>query len=125
MKTYLIKEGIRGLFSVDENNNLDLQDYDSSRINWMYRVEHDGTLTYRKKDGSEKTFDVKKGDMVIEFYSGYNYPNQCIVIRNDQWNENIEAYRAAALKRAEEDKKNAQKITPNCENCENCALAGM
>lgn len=123
MNKYLIKEGIRGLFSVDENLNLGLQDYVASRINWSYQVEQDGTLTYEKRDGSRTELEVKKGDILLEFYSGYDYPHQCIVIRNDQWKENLEASKAAALKRAEKHQDLGD--VPNCEACINCKTAGV
>ena len=118
MNKYMIREGLRGLYYLGEDGEMDVQDYTPSRINYMYVADHDGKLTYIKRDGNKTEFDVKKGDRVLEFYSGYDFPNQCIVVQSDLWKENIEASKEAALKRAEQ-----YKIArcENCEQCENCA----
>lgn len=118
MNKYMIKEGLRGLYYLGEDGEMDVQDYTPSRINYMYVADHDGKLTYIKRDNSKTEFDVKKGDLVLEFYSGYDFPNQCIVVQSDLWKENIEASKEAALKRAEQYKKTK---CGDCISCENCA----
>lgn len=104
MNKYVIKEGLRGLCYLGEDGEMDIQDYTPSRINYMYVVDHDGKLTYVKRDGSKTEFDVKKGDLVLEFYSGYDFPNQCIVVQSDLWNNNLETQKQEALKRAQNKK---------------------
>lgn len=101
MNKYVIKESLRGLYYLGEDGEMDVQDYTPSRINYMYVVNHDGKLTYIKRDGSKTEFDVKKGDLVLEFYSGYDFPNQCIVVQSDLWNNNLETQKQEALKRAQ------------------------
>ena len=100
MNKYIIKESLRGLYYLGEDGEMDVQDYTPSRINYMYVADHDGKLTYIKRDGSKTEFDVKKGGLILEFYSGYDFPNQCIVVQNDLWKNNIETQKQEALKRA-------------------------
>lgn len=115
----MIREGLRGLYYLGEDGEMDVQDYTPSRINYMYVADHDGKLTYIKRDGNKTEFDVKKGDLVLEFYSGYDFPNQCIVVQSDLWKENIESSKEAALKRAEQY---AKTKCEDCSQCENCAI---
>ena len=99
MSKYLIKEGNRGMFKVD-TDDIDVIDYSSSGINWIYQADDDGAVTYKNGETSY-TVDVKKGDLVIQFYQheGRNHP--IIVIDDDNWKENIEGVKQAKLKAAE------------------------
>lgn len=113
MNKYMIREGLRGLYYLGEDGEMDVQDYTPSRINYMYVADHDGKLTYIKRDNSKIEFDVKKGDLVLEFYSGYDFPNQCIVVQSDLWKNNLVAYQLACLKRAQNS------VTEEyCDQCE-------
>lgn len=112
MNKYMIREGLRGLYYLSEDGEMDVQDYTPSRVNYMYVADHDGKLTYIKRDGNKTEFDVKKGDLVLEFYSGYDFPNQCIVVQSDLWKNNLEAYQLACLKRAQNS------VTKEC--CDPC-----
>lgn len=100
MNKYIIKESLRGLYYLGEDGEMDVKDYTPSRINYMYVADHDGKLTYIKRDGSKTEFDVKNGDLILEFYSGYDFPNQCIIVQSDLWKNNIKAHEQEALKRA-------------------------
>lgn len=113
MNKYTIKENLRGMYYLGEDGEMDIQDYTPSRINYMYVVDHDGKLTYIKRDGSKTEFDVKKGDFILEFYSGYDFPNQCIVLQNDLWRNNLEAYQLECLKRAQ-NKECDNDCVPEC-----------
>lgn len=104
MNKYMIKEGIRGMYFLGENNKMDVIDYTSTRINYMYVADEDGELTYIKRDGSKQELNVKAGDLIVEFYSGYDFPNQCIVLQSETWKNNLDAYKQACLKRAEANK---------------------
>ena len=112
MNKYMIREGLRGLYYLGEDGEMDVQDYTPSRINYMYVVDHDAKLTYIKRDGSKTEFDVKKGDLVLEFYSGYDFPNQCIVVQSDLWNNNLETQKQEALKRAQN-----KECISDCNDC--------
>lgn len=102
MSKYLIRDGIRGMFCVNEDN-VDCTDYVRTAIDWVYQADDDGTLTYksRKADQEDYTIDVKKGDLVVQFYQeeGIKYP---VAVLNDQkFIENVKSLQEAALKRAE------------------------
>lgn len=120
MNKYMIKEGLRGLYYLGEDGEMDVQDYTPSRINYMYVADHDGKLTYIKRDGSKTEFDVKEGDLILEFYSGYDFPNQCIVVQSDLWRNNLGAYQLACLKRAQ-SKNLTEEPCKCCEACTDCA----
>ena len=109
----MIREGLRGLYYLGEDGEMDVQDYTPSRINYMYVVNHDGKLTYIKRDGSKTEFDVKEGDLVLEFYSGCDFPNQCLVVQSNLWKNNIETQKQEALKRAQ-NKECVSECVPEC-----------
>lgn len=119
MSKYLIRDGIRGMFSVNDNN-VDCADYVRTAIDWVYQVNDDGTLTYKsRKVGQEDyTIDVKKGDLVVQFYQedGIKYP---VVVLNDQkFIENVEGIQEAALARAKKqecEKCRDESMTPTCD----------
>lgn len=113
MSKYLIKDGNRGMFKVG-TDDIDVVDYFSSGINWIYQADDDGTVTYKYKEQTY-TVDVKKGDIVIQFYrkEGRKYP--VIIINDEKWKENIEGVNQADLKRAEEMKQ--QCCDGKCLNC--------
>ena len=102
MVKYLIKEGNRGMFKVG-TDDIDVIDYISTGINWTYQADDDGTVTF--KDGKMSyTTDVKKGDIVVQFYVKDGRKHPILVISDEKWKENIEGVRQADLKRAEEMK---------------------
>lgn len=114
MSKYLIRDGIRGMFSVNDDN-VDCVDYVRTAIDWVYQVDNDGTLTYksRKVDQEDYTIDVKKGDLVVQFYQedGIKYP---VVVLNDQkFIENVEGIQEAALARAKKQE---------CAKCSDCEV---
>lgn len=106
MSKYLIKEGNRGMFKVD-TDDIDVIDYLGSGINWMYQADDDGVVTY-KNDETSYTVDVKKGDIVVQFYQkeGRKYP--VIVISDEKWQENIEGVKQYQLEHAKD-------CVPECE----------
>lgn len=111
MSRYLIRDGIRGMFSVNDNN-VDCADYVRTAIDWVYQADDDGILTYKSRevDQEDYTIDVKKGDLVVQFYQeeGIKYP---VVVLNDQkFIENVKGIEEVALARTK----------VKCEDCENC-----
>ena len=123
MNKYLIKEGLRGMYFLGEGDEMNVADYVPTRINYMYTAEKDGKLTYIRRDGSKTEMDVEAGDLVLEFYSGYDFPRQCIVVKSELWKNNIEAQKEAALKRAEKTKNLGD--VPNCADCITCESTGV
>lgn len=115
MKKYIIKPGIRGMFSVDkENGDVDIVDYLGTDIDWVYRVPEDGTLKIQLRNNEINTYDVKEGDIVILFYLEEYTKNPIVIITNKEWRENIEAKEAY---RKEQELKRANTDAPCC-NCE-------
>lgn len=100
MKKYIIKPGIRGMFSVDkENGDIDIVDYLGTDIDWMYRVPEDGTLNvqlYNKETRAKetRTYEVKEGNVVVLFYLEEYTKNPVVIVDNKEWSENIEAKKA-------------------------------
>ena len=111
MAKYLIKEGVRGMFKMGEDN-FDVIDYCRTNINWTYQADEDGVVTY-KTDNKEVKVDVKKGDLIIQFYKydGIQYP--VVVIDNEQFVANVNGVREEALKRAAKDDE-CDGYCPNC-----------
>ena len=114
MNKYFLKQGIRGMFKFTEDGSMDVNDYKSSSIDWTYYVDEDGTLEYIYGDKKDKV-DVKKGDIVLQFYKSAEFPNPVVVIRNEQWMQNMEKSIADAKERA---KKFAESGACKCP-CEN------
>lgn len=92
------------IYKVDfENENFEVADYFNG-IADSYIMPEDGVLEVTLKDGSKKTIEVKKHDLVLKLYSTTNnyYDKEYIVIDNPELKdyyrrriENIEANRKA------------------------------
>ena len=105
MKKYFLKPGVSGMVSVDpETMDVNMVEYCRTGIDWIYEVPDDGTITV--KDSDIQNTPVKGGSIVILFYSDYGLKHRAVIIDNEEWRENIEAYRA---KQQEEAKKYANK----------------
>lgn len=101
MKKFILKEGIRGMFSIDEeNNDCNILDYINTNIDWIYQVDADGTIVLKDKDDSticEK--QVTAGDLVIKFYKKDYDMNRIVVVSSEEWKQNIEAAKNDAINR--------------------------
>lgn len=120
MTKYLLKEGTRGMFSVNtETNEINVIDYTNTCIDWVYQVPEDGVLLFRDETDQitdEKT--VHSGDLVIKFYKREGVKNLIVVVDNAEWKENVNGIREAALERA---KKFSETCDCACENCPKAA----
>lgn len=75
------------LLKVDlEAEDIDIIDYASTGINWMYIVPEDGEFKNAK---TGKTTKVKKHDIVIQFYTTDFTTTDAIVIHNKEWSTRI------------------------------------
>lgn len=101
MKKYVLKQGIRGVFSIENDEKYDVIDYFSTHIDWPYFLEEPGTFTFIDKDGKKNTIDVKANSILLKFYPSENYPHDFVIVDSPEWVENIKAAKEAALKRAE------------------------
>lgn len=112
MKKYFLKPGVSGMVSVDtETIDINTVDYCRTGIDWIYEVPEDGELSVNDTDIQNKP--VNKGSIVILFYADYGLKHRAVVIDNEEWKENIEAYKAKQL---EEAKKYANE-TVCCDKC--------
>lgn len=110
MRNYVIKPGMRGMFSVNaETNEYDVIDYMRTNIDWVYQVPEDGVVHIQGAGDKE----VKKDDILILFYSAPHVKHQAIVISSEEWKENI------ASGKEYEDSKKESKSCEDCDNCEN------
>ena len=89
MKNLIIANGVAVIV---DPATLDVETPSSDReaIQRIWRVKEDCKI---KAVFGEETFekDAKAGDIVMTFYEK-DYPNKMIVIRSDEWNENLAAY---------------------------------
>lgn len=109
MKNYLIKPGIRGMFSVElDPVKLDVIDSTPSHIDWMYIAPDDGKIVLPSGEETE----VKKDDIVVVFYNSPYTKNSVVVVDNNKWKENIELER--------EYKTRQEPNTESCRYCETC-----
>lgn len=100
---YIVKPGVRGLFQISNNGEMDVTDYMNSYVDWYYRVPQDGELTVKLPKGrtfdlKEQQLEVKKDDIVAVFYPRDGAKYSAVVIRQPQWIENIEGINAENTK---------------------------
>lgn len=75
------------LLKVDtETEDIDIINYASSDINWIYIVPEDGEFKNAK---TGKTTKVKKYDIIIQFYTTDFTTTDAIVIHNKEWSTRI------------------------------------
>lgn len=116
MKKFIIKDSIRGMFSIDEeNNSYDILDYISTNIDWIYQADADGTVILKEGDSTICEKQVTAGDIVIKFYKKNYDTNRIVVISSEEWKQNIEADKKNAIERAKKFNNN-EGLTPCCES---------
>lgn len=97
MRKYVIKPGVRGMFSLDtEAENCDIVEPIRSHIDWIYSIPEDGVMK-SLSDSTSSTNDemkVKAGDLVIAFYNAPYTKNQFVVISSKEWKENMDLERS-------------------------------
>ena len=102
-----------GRIMLDENNNPKPFDCSRSSIDNVFFVKEDTKVVFDRGE-TKSELEAKAGDIVVTFYEK-QFPNKVIVVNNEQWKENLEAYEAweqdAKLKWAENNS------DPCCENC--------
>lgn len=82
MIKYILPQDSRLLIKVDTENveNISTVDYTDSRINWLWVVDEDGELEGKP---------IKKGNVVISFYSTsyYDAKDKIIILDNPELTE--------------------------------------
>lgn len=125
MKKYIVKQGVRGLFTYnEETQDIDVIDYSTTFIDWTYRIPEDGTVVIRDNKCGDiiETIDVKKNDLVVVFYRNEWVKNPVVIVHNEKWIENLEAF--------DEYQNNKNKNTlagvwseTCCNDCPNCEIS--
>lgn len=122
MIKYFVKPGHTGMVSFNsETEDIDCVHYMRSYIDWMYMVPEDGEL---KANGTTK--NVKKGDIVIQFYKNEGTDTNVIIIKSAEWKKRIKDIekhdekmrKELAAKTACEPR--CGECEPCCEECESC-----
>lgn len=104
---------MRGLVGFNtDTEEVSCTDYMRTNINWSYFVPEDGELTC--KDGTKS---VKKGDIIIQFYTSKATEIDYIIIRSKEWKKRI-----ADIAKFEEEERKKYELerandTSGCEKC--------
>lgn len=99
-----------------------LNDMDRYDIRHIYYIEEPMRVIYKDSNAQEE-LEVKKGDILLTFYSRNGFTKRLAVVKSKQWKDNI----AGAIKFEQEQKEKwaAEKAEKaKCDNdCENTAEA--
>lgn len=120
MKTLYLTSSGRILVDA-ENNTADVIQGERESIRNIYMAKEPMHVVYGRGE-YQKEFDVKKDDLIIEFYDE-TFKNKIVVVKNKDWVANLKDYN----KREEEAKLEwaKQQASEPCEcacgACTNCA----
>ena len=102
-----------GRIMLDENNNPKPFDRSRASIDDIFFIKEDTKVVFERGEYKAE-LEAKAGDIVVTFYEE-QFPNRVIVVNNEQWKENLEAYKVREQKQKEEWAE--KKSDPCCENC--------
>ena len=102
-----------GRIMLDENNNPKPFDRSRASIDDIFFIKEDTKVVFDRGEYKAE-LEAKAGDIVVTFYEE-QFPNRVIVVNNEQWKENLEAYAVWEQKQKEEWAE--KKSDPCCENC--------
>lgn len=112
MKTLYITRG-NNIVIDTENNTVDKFNTCRQAIDYIYLVEEPVHIVYGSGDIKTET-DADKGDIIITFYDKV-FKHQMIVVKNDQWAENLIEY-----KKKEQEEKERWAEANGCDACSKC-----
>lgn len=102
------------LLKVDvDTEDIDVIDYSTSNINWMYIIPEDGEFKNAK---TGKITKVKKYDVVIQFYTKDYTSTDAIVIHNKEWATRIKEMEKEGNKKCTDP----ANLCSDCESCGTC-----
>lgn len=115
MKTFYLTYGSNNIIIDPETNSADRLECARTGINNVYLVKEPMHVVYGYKD-EQKEFDVDADDIIVTFYSE-DFTTHAIVVKNEEWVNNIKAYNKA---RQEEKERWAETkgTTPTCDEGE-------
>lgn len=79
-----------GKILIDDSGSPHSVEASREAISSLYLIKDDTTVVF-ERDGERKEVFAKPGDIVICFYED-KFPNKVIIVNNQEWKENIEAY---------------------------------
>ena len=94
--------------------NVQYKPTDRQGVDYVLMVDEDCTV----KCG-DVTKEAEAGDIVVKFYEE-QYPNKFIVVKNEDWKQNILAYREYDQKRKEQWAVKEKACTGDCIACDVC-----
>lgn len=112
MKTWYLNRRSNMLIDT-ENGSATHVDSEYTSIDSCYIAPEDCDMTFTDKKGNVTKYKIKKGQMVVTFYSE-DMPNPMIIIDDPKFVENIIAYKEARQKEKEEW------AAEKCSECTNC-----
>lgn len=79
-----------GRILVDESGTPHITESSREAISSLYLIKEETKIVF-VKDEEKKEIIANPGDIVINFYED-KFPNKVLIISNQEWKENIEAY---------------------------------
>lgn len=116
MRTLYVTRGNNIIIDPD-TNEVDKLVSDRAAIDYIYLIDKPVHVVYGKGDKRVEA-DADKGDIVITFYENV-FDKQMIVIKNEDWMNNILGYRKKLQEEKERWASKKDSVT-ECESCENC-----
>lgn len=115
MKTFYIAEcGSGHVIFDDETKELSGLESQREAISRIWIAPEDMKILHTKENGEKKSFDVKKGQLIVRFYED-DFPHRIIVVDSKEWLENITVYNKT---REDRRKECALKESCDCAACE-------
>lgn len=127
MKTLYLTDSSSNIVVDTETNEASVlnTDVDRYQIRSIYYIDEPMHVVYQSGEIKEE-LNVKKGDILIQFYNNRYKKYILDAIRTKQWAANIKNKRMMEQKEKEEWAKKQEDLglTPQCEACENCESCG-
>lgn len=113
MKTLYLTRGSNIVVDT-ENNTANRLSSERQGIDYIYLADEPMHVVFGFEDEHEEV-DVEKGDIIVTFYSDV-FKKQMIVVKNEDWLNNLTEYR----KQEQEEKERWAKSKKICEDCPKC-----
>lgn len=123
MKTLYLTDGGSNIFVDPENNECGRIDCQRESISRIYLVDNDMHVVYQAGE-YKKEFDVVPNDIIVTFYTN-DFKNKVVVVKSEDWVENLKTYNEEEQKRKEEwAKKQKEQDMCGCDApCDSCCPA--
>ena len=112
MKTLYLTSNGSNILLDKENDSCDRIESQREAIQRVYLVDEPMHVTYQEGE-YRKDLDVTTGDILVTFYDS-TFKNRIVVVKSEDWAENLRVYNEEEQKRKEEWAKKQ-----SCDGCEN------